>query len=41
MVFYPGAETIIREVERQLKLTPTDLTKENFYSYERKFKGPF
>jgi len=41
MVFYPGAETIIREIERQLKLTPTDLTKENFYSYERKFKGPF
>ncbi len=39
--FYPNAATIIRAVERQLKLSPTDLSKENFYSHENRFKGPF
>lgn len=39
--FYPNAAKIIRTVERILKLSPTDLSKENFYSYENKFKGPF
>lgn len=39
--FYPGAEAIIRAVESQFKLSPSDLSEENFYSYERKFKGPF
>jgi len=39
--FYPNAATIVRAVERQLKLSPTDLSKENFYSHENRFKGPF
>jgi pyruvate dehydrogenase E1 component beta subunit len=39
--FYPNAGKIIRAVERQLKLKPMDLTSEQFYSYENKFKGPF
>ena len=39
--FYPNAETIVRAIERELKLSPTDLSKENFYSHENKFKGPF
>lgn len=39
--FYPNAVTIIRAVERQLKLSPTDLSQENFYSHENRFKGPF
>lgn len=39
--FYPNAGTIVRAIERQLKLSPTDLSKENFYSHENRFKGPF
>ncbi len=39
--FYPSAIKIIRMVEKMLKLTPTDLSKEEFYSHEKKFKGPF
>jgi pyruvate/2-oxoglutarate/acetoin dehydrogenase E1 component len=39
--FYPNAATIVRAVERQLKLSPTDLSKENFYSHENRFRGPF
>jgi len=39
--FYPDAIDIIRTVERQLSLDPADLTGEEFYSYENKFKGPF
>ena len=39
--FYPNAITIIREVENMLGLTPTDLTGEEFYSHEKRFKGPF
>jgi pyruvate dehydrogenase E1 component beta subunit len=39
--FYPNAIDIIRAVEKQLGLTPTDLAGEDFYSYENKFKGPF
>lgn len=40
-VFYANAETIIREVEKKLKLRPADLSAETFYTYENKFKGPF
>ncbi len=40
-LFYANAETIIREVEKMLKLKPADLSNEEFYSYENKFKGPF
>jgi len=40
-VFYPNAVTIIREVEKKLKLPKANLQDENFYSWENKFKGPF
>ncbi|MGA8849121.1 MAG: alpha-ketoacid dehydrogenase subunit beta [Dehalococcoidia bacterium] len=39
--FYPNAVKIIRAIEQMLELAPTDLSKEEFYSYERRFKGPF
>jgi pyruvate/2-oxoglutarate/acetoin dehydrogenase E1 component len=39
--FYSNAVSIIRTVEKMLGLSPTDLSKEDFYSHERKFKGPF
>ena len=39
--FYPNAASIIRAVEASLGLTETDLTHEEFYSYEHKFRGPF
>lgn len=39
--FYPNAINIIRTIEKMLKLKPIDLSKEEFYSYENKFKGPF
>jgi pyruvate dehydrogenase E1 component beta subunit len=39
--FYPNAVTIIRAVEKMLGLEPTDLSQEDFYSHERRFKGPF
>lgn len=39
--FYPNAINIIRAIEKMLELKPTDLSKEEFYSYENKFKGPF
>jgi pyruvate dehydrogenase E1 component beta subunit len=39
--FYPNAVEIIRAVEAKLGLSPTDLAGDNFYSHERRFKGPF
>ena len=39
--FYPNAVNIIRAVENQLGLSETDLTGEEFYSHEKRFKGPF
>ncbi len=39
--FYPNAIDIVRGVEEMLGLTPTDLSGEDFYSHERRFKGPF
>jgi pyruvate dehydrogenase E1 component beta subunit len=39
--FYPNAETLVRTAEEMLDLKPCDLTDEEFYSHERKFKGPF
>jgi len=39
--FYPNAITIIREVERMFDLDEINLDGEDFYSYERKFTGPF
>lgn len=40
-VFYPNAVDIIRAVEKKLKLKETDLSGEEFYSWENRFKGPF
>lgn len=40
-VFYPNAVDIIRAIEAKLELSETDLSDEDFYSYENKFKGPF
>ncbi len=39
--FYPNAINIIRAIEEMLGLEPTDLSKEDFYSHEKRFKGPF
>lgn len=39
--FYPNAVDIIQAVETKLGLAPIDLTGEDFYSHERRFKGPF
>ena len=39
--FYPNAVDIIRGVESQLGLSETNISGEDFYSYENKFKGPF
>lgn len=39
--FYPNAVNIIRAIEKILGLEATDLSKEEFYSHEKRFKGPF
>lgn len=39
--FYTDAIDLIRAVEKKLKLKKTDLSNEEFYTYENKFKGPF
>jgi pyruvate dehydrogenase E1 component beta subunit len=39
--FYPNAVDIIRAIEKMLNLDPIDLSGEDFYSYEKRFKGPF
>ena len=39
--FYPNAVNIIRKVEEMLKLEPMDLSQDEFYSHEKRFKGPF
>ncbi|MFH1137571.1 MAG: transketolase C-terminal domain-containing protein [Pseudomonadota bacterium] len=39
--YYANAVDIIRSVERLLDLPAADLRDEEFYSYEKKFKGPF
>ena len=40
-LFYPSAVDIIRAVERMVGAVPADLSDEQFYSYEQRFKGPF
>lgn len=40
-LFYPNAVQIIRSAEALLGLSPTDLSGEQFYTWEHKFKGPF
>ena len=39
--FYPNAVDIIRAIEEKLGRDPIDLSEEDFYSHERRFKGPF
>lgn len=39
--FYPNAIDIIRAIEKKMKSQPIDLSNEDFYSYENKFRGPF
>lgn len=39
--FYPNAVDIIRAIEKEFKLKPADLSAENFFSHENRFKGPF
>lgn len=39
--FYTDAIDLIRIVEKKLNLKKMDLSKESFYSYENKFRGPF
>lgn len=39
--FYPNAEDIVNAVVEKLDLAPIDLSQEDFYSHERRFKGPF
>jgi pyruvate dehydrogenase E1 component beta subunit len=39
--FYPNAADIVRAAETMLGLGACDLSREEFYSYENKFKGPF
>jgi pyruvate dehydrogenase E1 component beta subunit len=39
--FYPNAVDIVRAAEEMLGLKPTEMTDEDMYSYEKKFKGPF
>ncbi len=39
--FYPNAATLVRGVEAKLHLKPMDLSKDDFLSHERRFRGPF
>lgn len=39
--YYPNAVDIIRTIEGMLELKSADLSGEDFYNYERRFKGPF
>jgi len=39
--FYPNAKDIVHIIEKDLDLPQLDLSQEEFYSYENKFKGPF
>lgn len=39
--FYDNAKDIVRAVELKLGLPGIDLSKEEFYTYENRFKGPF
>ena len=38
--FYPNAETIVRTVEKMLQRSPMDLSGVDFFSHERRFRGP-
>jgi len=40
-LYYHSAVNIIRTAEKMLGLSETDLSKDEFFSYEKNFKGPF
>lgn len=40
-IFYPNAASIVRAVEEKLGRPPMDLSRENFYTWENRFRGPF
>jgi len=40
-IYYASAVNIIRTVEKMLGLDETDCSKDEFFSYEKNFKGPF
>lgn len=40
-LFYPSADKLIRRIESILDLQEQDLSGEEFYSWEKRFKGPF
>ncbi len=40
-LFYPSAEHLVRKAESMLQVKRIDLSREVFFSYENKFKGPF
>ena len=39
--FYPSAHKLVRVVEEMLGLTVGDLSQDDFFSHERRFRGPF
>jgi acetoin:2,6-dichlorophenolindophenol oxidoreductase subunit beta len=39
--FYPNARTIVEAVQEKLHVPAIDVSNEDFYSHERRFKGPF
>jgi pyruvate dehydrogenase E1 component beta subunit len=39
--FYPNAANIVKSAEKLLRLDLADLSDEQFFSHERRFKGPF
>jgi acetoin:2,6-dichlorophenolindophenol oxidoreductase subunit beta len=39
--FYPSAVTVVRAIEKILGLSETDVSGEELYSWENRFKGPF
>ena len=39
--YFPSAPIIIRKVEEMLGKAPMDLSREEFYTYEKRFRGPF
>mgnify|MGYP001437312285 CR=1 FL=1 len=39
--FYPNAAQIIQQVTQALDIEPIDLSGDEFYSWTKRFKGPF
>lgn len=39
--YYPDSVTIIRKIEEMFGLPNADISDQEFYSYEKKFKGPY